>query len=49
VNPWLRRLAEDLALPSAEVGPVDFWALARLAAICAGVDMMSLLVRNATD
>jgi hypothetical protein len=30
---------EEVALPVAEVGPVDFWALRRLASICRRVDI----------
>jgi hypothetical protein len=37
--PDFRALREEAALPSEEVGPVDFWALRRLALICAWVGM----------
>jgi hypothetical protein len=37
--PCFRALKREADLPSAERGPVDIWALARLAAICAGVAM----------
>jgi len=37
--PCFRAFIEEAALPSAERGPVDFCALARLAAIWAGVAM----------
>ena len=36
-SPCFRALKREAALPSAERGPVDFCALARLARICAGV------------
>ena len=38
--PDFRALSEDMALPSGEVGPVDFCALSRLALICASVGMV---------
>jgi hypothetical protein len=31
--PVLKAFMEDVALPVTEVGPVDFWALRRLASI----------------
>ena len=37
--PCFRALKREADLPSAERGPVDFCALARLAVICAGVAM----------
>ena len=39
VRPCFRGLRRVLALPFAVRGPVDFWALRRLAAICLGVDI----------
>ena len=38
--PDLRAFREEAALPSGEVGPVDFWALRRLASICAWVGIV---------
>src|SRR5450432_4275127 len=38
--PDLSALSEEAALPSGEVGPVDFWEFSRLAAICAWDDML---------
>src|SRR6266480_2843874 len=38
--PDLRALREDAALPSGEVGPVDFWALRRLALSWAWMGMV---------
>src|SRR2546426_10431769 len=38
--PDLRALSADLALPSGDVGPVDFFAFRRLALICASVGMV---------
>jgi hypothetical protein len=38
--PDLRALRDEAALPSGEVGPVDFWALRRLALIWAWVGMV---------
>src|ERR1017187_4677440 len=38
-NPCLRALRADFILPAAERGPVDFWALMRLAAVCLSVAM----------
>src|SRR6266404_786882 len=38
--PDLRALREEAALPSGEVGPVDFWALRRLALIWAWVGIV---------
>jgi len=37
--PDLRALSEEAALPSGDLGPVDFWAFRRLALIWASVDM----------
>src|SRR6266481_1067063 len=37
--PDLRALRDEAALPSGDVGPVDFWALRRLALIWAWVGM----------
>src|SRR5450432_3340558 len=33
--PDFKALSEEAALPSGEVGPVDFWELRRLALVCA--------------
>jgi len=41
VSPWLVELREERCLPSSVTGPVEFFALARLAVICAG-EAMSL-------
>src|SRR5471030_2024529 len=38
--PDLMALREEAALPSGEVGPVDFWEFSRLAFICAWEDML---------
>src|SRR5471030_857770 len=38
--PDLMALREEAALPSGEVGPVDFWEFRRFALICACDDMM---------
>jgi hypothetical protein len=40
VDAGFSALREDRALPSGEVGPVDFWALRRLALIWASVGMV---------
>ena len=40
--PDLRALSEEMALPSEDLGPADFWALRRLALIWASVGMVSL-------
>ncbi len=40
--PDFRALSEEVALPSGDLGPVDFWALRRLALIWASVGMVSL-------
>jgi len=39
VRPVLTALRETLALPASLVGPVEDWALRRLALICAGEDI----------
>ena len=41
----MTRLREEAALPSCVLGPVDDSALARLAAICAEVDILEMLLR----
>src|SRR5476649_2868608 len=41
--PDFRALREEAALPSGEVGPVDFWEFRRLASICAWDDMIGPL------
>ena len=46
--PDLRALSEEAALPSGEVGPVDFWALRRLAFSCAWVGMVQSQIRGST-
>ncbi len=46
--PDLRALREEVALPSGEVGPVDFWALRRLAFSCAWVGMVQSQIRGST-
>jgi hypothetical protein len=38
--PDLRAFREEAALPAGDVGPVDFWALRRLALSCAWVGMV---------
>src|SRR5450432_2837786 len=38
--PDFRALREEAALPSGEVGPVDFWEFRRLAFICDSEDTM---------
>ena len=38
--PDLRAFRDEAALPSGEVGAVDFWALRRLAFSCAWVGMI---------
>ena len=42
--PDFKAFREQEALPSAEVGPVDFWEFSRLALICAWEDMLGNLV-----
>jgi hypothetical protein len=44
--PDLRAFKEEAALPSEDVGPVDFWELRRLALICACDVMIDLLGRD---
>src|ERR1019366_6332395 len=39
--PVLRAFMEEAALPVTELGPVDFWALRRLASIWRSVDMVT--------
>src|ERR1035441_5103869 len=38
--PVLRAFMEEVALPVTEVGPVDCWALRRLASICRRADIV---------
>src|SRR5450432_958301 len=38
--PDFKALRGEAALPSGEVGPVDFWEFSRLASICAWEDML---------
>ena len=40
VRPWRVAFCDEDALPCSVLGPVESWALARLASICAGVDMI---------
>jgi len=39
VSPWRRALREDFRFPSTDLGPVEFWALARLMKARLGVDI----------
>src|ERR1017187_4136211 len=45
--PVLRAFMEEVALPVTEVGPVDCWALRRLASICRRLDIVVRGVRVA--
>ena len=47
VRPCFNGFRRILALPSGVRGPLDFWALRRLAAICFGVDIGSSAFRMA--
>src|SRR5579862_6558977 len=47
VSPWVTLFRRTAALPRAVRGPVDFWALARLAAIWRSDAICKLLKRKA--
>jgi hypothetical protein len=48
-SPWRRAFWEDLALPAAVLGPVEWEALARLDAVCTSEVMVSAPKWNLED